>query len=148
VILLEANDVSLSAEDLKAKQEALMSLLDNHVNHAGGVSDGPTTQIKVALKTIRLLDWVKNGGKVNEVMRRVAKVLNRDGLITTGDKGNLFIELSAKPYSPATCRAQVGQMTQMLPMLKMATITSKGTLTANPDSLILMKMKAELDLSL
>jgi hypothetical protein len=109
-------------------------------------SDGPTTQKKVAEKIVMLFGWMRKGGSLNEVMRRTFSVLARDGFITSGTKGNLHAELLAKPYSDGTCRAQAGQMYEMLPMLKIATLSEKGKFVANPESLILMKVKAELGL--
>ena len=46
-----------------------------------------------------------------------------------------------------TARAQAGQMLCVFPMLKIALKDGRGRLVANPDSLILMKVSAELGLS-
>ena len=142
MLLLEVGDVELDPAALEAKQKDLLALL----NARPGTAEGGSTQKKVAEKIVMLFGWLKNGGTLNEVMRRTFAVLARDGEITSGDKGNLHAELLAKPYSVGTCRAQAGQMMAMLPMLKIASKTEKGKLVANPESLILMKAKAELGL--
>lgn len=145
-LLLEAADLTLSEEALREKQSALLDIIDVRPGSAKAKTAGSSTQKKVAEKVIQLFGYVKNGGTLNEVMRRTFKVLARDGEITSGEKGNLHAELLSKPYSVLTCKAQAGQMMAMLPMLKIALATSKGRLVANPDSLILAKVKAELGL--
>lgn len=142
MLLLEVSDVKLTPEALEAKQADLLAMLNNRPGSEGG-----STQKKVAEKVVMLFNWMKNGGKLNEVMERTFRVLARDGEIISGDKGNLHAELLSKPYSVGTCRAQAGQMMAMLPMLMIATKSEKGKLVANPASLILMKAKAELGLS-
>lgn len=143
MLLLEVADVELSPANLAIKQADLLNLL----NARPGTGEGGSTQKKVAEKVVMLFSWMKNGGSLNEVMKRTITVLARDGEIVSGDKGNLHIELLSKPYSVGTCRAQAGQMMAMLPMLKIATRSEKGKLVANPDSLILMKARAELGLA-
>lgn len=139
-IVLEFSDAELSDEDLKRKQRAFLSLLNNQptVN-----SDGQTVQKKVAEKVIILFTMFKQKKTWNEVMYRTFKLLLTDGYIQSGDKGNLHAELLAKPYSVGTARAQAGQMMQMLPLLKIATETSKGRLEINEDSTIIARLRAE-----
>lgn len=141
-LLLEVADAGLEPAELEEKQKELLALLNKRPN----TGEGGSTQKKVAEKVVMLFSWIKNGGTLNEVMRRTFTVLARDGEIVSGDKGNLHAELLAKPYSLGTCRAQAGQMMAMLPMLKIATKDGRGRLVANPDSLILMKVRAELGL--
>lgn len=142
MLLLEAADLTLSAEELEAKQRDLLDMLNARPRSGSEQS----TQKKVAEKVVMLFGWMKKGGALNEVMRRTFTVLARDGYIVSGDKGNLHAELLAKPYSVGTCRAQAGQMMAMLPMLKIATKGEKGRLDLNPDSLIFAKVKADLGL--
>ena len=143
-LLLEVSDATLDPEMLRAKQEDLLALLNARPHNSEG---GGSTQKKVAEKIVQLFGWMNKGGTLNEVMARTFKVLARDGEIVSGDKGNLHAELLSKPYSVGTARAQAGQMMAMLPMLKIANKADKGKLVANEDSLILMKVKAELDLA-
>lgn len=141
-LLLEVGDAALESEELQHKQKELLELLNKRPN----TGEGGSTQKKVAQKVVQLFSWIRNGGNLNEVMKRTLKVLVRDGYIASGDKGNLHAELLSKPYSVGTCRAQAGQMLQMLPMLKIALPDGKGRLKANPDSLILLKARTELGL--
>ena len=133
-LILEDSDALLDEDGLKAKNAAVLKSIDD------------CTQKKVQEKAVMLFTWVKNGGKLNEVMARTMKVLARDGYITTGDKGNLHAELLSKPYSVGTARAQSGQMVTMLPMLHIAEKQQRGKLVANPHSMILAKAIAELGL--
>lgn len=141
-LILEAEDAELSPEALAEKQSELLKMLDVRP----GTAETAGTQKKVAEKVVMLFGWMSKGGTLNEVMRRTFEVLCRDGEITTGEKGNLQQHLLAKPYSIGTARAQAGQMMAMLPMLKIAQKSDKGRLVANPNSIALMKVKAELGL--
>jgi hypothetical protein len=143
MLLLETADIELEPDALRAKQADLLALL----NTRPGTGSATATQKKVAEKVVMLFTWMKSGGSLNEVMKRTFKVLLRDGCITSGEKGNLHAELLSKPYSKGTCNAQAGQMMAMLPMLKIAVSTGeKGRLVLNADSLIAMKVKADLGL--
>jgi len=141
-LVLEVEDGMLSPEALAEKQSELLKMLDARP----GTSEQGGTQKKVAEKIVMLFGWMSKGGTLNEVMRRTFEVLIRDGEITSGEKGNLQQNLLAKPYSIGTTRAQAGQMMSMLPMLKIVTKADKGRLVANPNSIVLMKVKAELGL--
>lgn len=129
-MLLEVPEGEPDAAELQAKVDEVLASID-----ACG-------QKKVQEKCVILFSWMKNGGTLNEVMKRAFKVLARDGEITTGDKGNLIGELLSKPYSPGTARAQAGQIVSLFPMLKITT-KEKGKLVANPNSMILMKAKTD-----
>lgn len=142
MLVLEVEDASLDPAELEAKQSELLKLL----NTRPGTSDGGATQKKVAEKVVMLFSYLKNGGKLNEVMLRTFTVLAKDGHLTSGDKGNLHAELLAKPYSIGTCRAQAGQMFSMLPMLKVVTKEEKGRYVLNPNSMIFAAVKAQLGL--
>jgi hypothetical protein len=143
MLLLEVGDIELAPDVLKKKQADLLTLL----NTRPGTGGTGSTQKKVAEKIVMLFDWMAKGGKLNEVIRRAFEVLASDGEIISGDKGNLHAALLAKPYSVGTCRAQAGQIFAMFQMLKIVNKVEKGRFVANPDSLILMKAKADLGLS-
>lgn len=142
MLILEAEDALLEPAALEAKQHELLALL----NKRPGTGEGGSTQKKVAEKVVMLFGWLKNGGKLNEVMLRTFTVLAKDGHLTSGDKGNLHAELLAKPYSVGTARAQAGQMFAMLPMLKVVSKEEKGRYTLNPNSMIFEVVKAQLGL--
>lgn len=131
LLLLEVADATLPAEELQAKQEALLDDIDKLAK-------------KVGEKANMLFAWLKNGGKLNEVMQRSLQVLAKEGELTSGDKGNLQSNLRDK-YSVGTARSQANQMFMLFPALAI-TVKEKGRMVANPNSLILMKAKAELSL--
>lgn len=142
MLVLEVEDASLDPAELEAKQSELLKLL----NTRPGTSDGGATQKKVAEKIVMLFGWLKNGGKLNQVMDITFRTLIADGEIQSGEKGNLWAALLAKPYSKGTANAQGGQMMAMLPMLKIATKSEKGKLVANPNSMILLAVRNQLSL--
>jgi hypothetical protein len=131
-LLLEIADAELDEEALKAKQEKVLAEIDSLAK-------------KVGEKATMLFGWLKNGGALNEVMRRTFEVLAKDGELTSGEKGNLQQNLLSKPYSKGTAASQANQMFMLLPALKV-TVKERGKMVANPDSLILAKAKAELGL--
>jgi hypothetical protein len=131
-LILELADAALDEEALKAKQELVLAEIDGLAK-------------KVAEKATQLFGWMKNGGTLNEVMKRTFEVLARDGELTSGEKGNLQQNLLAKPYSKGTAASQANQMFMLLPMLKI-TMREKGKMVPNPDSAILAKAKADLGL--
>lgn len=131
-LVLENSDALLDPADLATKQAALKSELDTKVAK------------KVAEKCIMLFKWIKNGGELNEVMKRAFTVLVRDGKLTSGDKGNLQIALRDK-YSTGTARSQSNQMFCLFPFLKI-TVKSKGEMVPNDESVILALAKTKLGL--
>lgn len=137
-LVLEVADADLTPEQLKAKQQELLDILNVRPHQ----SKDSSTQKKVAEKVVMLFGYLKNGGKLNEVLSRTFRVLVKDGYVQMGKQGNLFADLLNKPYSVGTANAQGGQMMQMLPLLKIALpdASNKGRLVANPDSVILMRM--------
>ena len=137
-LVLEMSDIDLSEEELAKKQRAFLAVLNNQ---PATTTDGATVQKKVAEKVVILFTMFKQNKGWNEVMYRTFKLLLTDGYIQSGDKGNLVQELLKKPYSIGTARAQAGQMMQMLPLLKIATETSKGRLEINEDSTILHRLR-------
>lgn len=142
MLVLEVEDAGLDPAELEAKQHELLKLL----NTRPGTSDGGATQKKVAEKVVMLFSYLKNGGKLNRVLEITFQTLLKDGEIQSGEKGNLWQALLAKPYSKGTANAQGGQMLQLLPMLKIATRTEKGRLVANPNSMILLAVRNQMGL--
>lgn len=132
-LMMDIKDADLSDEELGAKQAALLKAVD-------------LMAVKVGEKATMLFGYLRNGGKLNEVMRRTFTVLLADGFLSTGDKGNLVTNLEKKPYSIGTCRSQSTQMFQLFPALGICHEREGGKLVMNEGSTILMKMKAELGL--
>ena len=137
-LILELSDLELSPEELQSKQSALLDILNVRPHQSKDAS----TQKKVAEKVVMLFGYLKNGGNLNEVLRRTFTVLAKDGYVQMGKTGNLFLNLLEKPYSVGTANAQGGQMLQMLPLLKIALPdpSNKGRLVVNPNSVIFARM--------
>ena len=132
LLMLEVADVTLSTDDLKAKQDALLVSIDALAK-------------KVGEKSVMLFGWLDKGGKLNDVMSRAFTVLARDGELVMGQKGNLHLNLLEK-FSVGTANSQGNQMAMLFPFLKIVT-RNKGVMVVNQNSLIFMKMKAELGLA-
>lgn len=133
-LVLESADLDLDEETLKAKQAKILSMLDAKPGEEGVAR-------KVGEKALMLFKWLKSGGPIsNEVMRRTFEVLKRDGYLTSGDKGNLQVNLLEK-YSVGTARSQANQMFMLLPFLKV-TVKTKGRMEPNPDSTIWMRYES------
>jgi chemotaxis protein histidine kinase CheA len=131
-MVLEVADAALSGDELAAKQAETLATID-------GMSQ------KVKNRANFLMTYMHSGGKLNEVVERAFKILKKDGQITTGDKGNLHLNLIARPYSAAAARAMGGNTVNMLKTLKVL-VGEKGVYTPNADSLILMKVNGQLGL--
>ncbi|MEJ7805010.1 MAG: hypothetical protein WKG03_03690 [Telluria sp.] len=119
-------DATLDADALDAKQAAFI----DRMNDSEAIAD------KVKEKMTMFLVWLTKGGDLNEVMRRALTVLHADGELTSGDKGNLQLNLLAKPYSVGTARSQANQCFMFFPELGLA-IKEKGRMVPNPDSALL-----------
>lgn len=132
-LIMDIKDAELSDAELGVKQAALLKVVD-------------LMAVKVGEKASMLFGYLREGGKLNEVMRRTFTVLIADGFLSVGDKGNLITNLEKKPYSIGTCRSQSTQMFQLFPALGICHEREAGKLMMNPDSTILLKMKAELGL--
>lgn len=83
--------------------------------------------------------------KLNEVLHRALDVLKTEGFISTGKDGNVFTNLLARPYSPAAARAMGGNTVAMFADLKLIVPDGKQRYVANPESLVLAKVRAMLD---
>jgi len=134
-LILETKDAELDEKALQARQAELLKEFDG------------TSQIKVREKMVQLFGYLSGtNAKLNEVMRRAFTVLIKDGNLISGEKGNLHVDLLAKPYSVGTARAQSGQIFSLFPQLKIVNKTDRGVYVANPDSVILQMMKQRLGL--
>lgn len=105
-LILEDSDALLDPTTLALKQAMLREDFDLRLAK------------KVAEKGIMLFRDLSKGVTLeNEVMRRAFQVLSRDGFLTSGDKGNLQVDLAAK-YSVGTQRAQASQVFSLFQFLK------------------------------
>jgi hypothetical protein len=95
-----------------------------------------------AVKLIENLSGKKSS--MSEVTARIFKLLQKDGFISTGMTGNLYLDLIAKPYSPGAARAMGSNNLAMMTHLKIIQADGKGRFVANPDSLLLMKANSML----
>lgn len=133
-LVLDIKDADLTDEQLAAQQAEILARVDE-------------LAVKVGEKAVMLFGFLRNGGKLNEIMRRTFTVLLRDGHLTSGAKGNLVTNFEQKPYSMGTALSQANQMFSLFPMLKICTGKAVGgRMEMNPDSTILQKMKEELGL--
>lgn len=133
-LVLDTKDLELSDEELAAKQAALLEYIDKEL------------AVKIGEKATMLFGFLRNGGKLNEIMKRTFTVLLRDGHLTSGAKGNLIMNFEQKPYSPGTAASQSNQMFGLFPLLSICHAKSGGRMELNEDSTILQKMKLELGL--
>ncbi len=137
-LVFTMQDAELEPDALKMQQDAFIARM-NIVD----AKDDSYIAMKVKDKVIHLIEWMKKGGELNEVIERAFRVMVRDGKLTSGVKGNLQVDLLSKPYSPGTAASQSNKMFQLFPLLGI-TVKSKGEMVPNPDSLILAKVTAEL----
>jgi hypothetical protein len=133
VLNLELADFTLSKEEQTVKQDAILAALD---------ADAAK---KVGEKAVMLLT-----GKAasQEVLKRAFTVLARDGYLTSGDKGNLQVNLLAKPYSLGTARSQANQIFALFPLLKITARDGKGRQVPNLQSTVLANVLRDLGLTL
>lgn len=135
-LVFSMNDAeTLTPEELAAKADAFIERMN----------DRDLVATKVREKAIMFFGWLATGGNLNEVIRRTLTVLHSQGELTSGDKGNLQLDLLEKPYSNGTARSQSNQMFMMFPELGM-TMKEKGKMVANPDSPLLALAFANLGL--
>jgi hypothetical protein len=134
-------DINHTPEQMEAAREAFIKRLDvTKKDDPAYIAD------KVRDKIQMLLVWLNRGGELNEVLKRTLTLLHKDGKVTSGDKGNLQVNLLAKPYSIGTARSQANQMFMALPALQIV-IKDKGNMVPNPDSALLMAINAKLGLA-
>lgn len=125
--VLTLADAGVSEEEIAAKMQETMEIIK-----AMNVKEQ-----NWAVKFIEFMAGKK--AQMSEVTATVLRVLNKDGFITTGNEGNVFKALLAKPYSAGAARAMGGNNIGMLRDLKVITQDGKGKFVANPESLLLMK---------
>lgn len=125
-LTLRLSDAELNEEGMQQRRTDFIT----RMNDSEAIAD------KVKEKMQMFLVWLTKGGDLNEVLRRSLTVLHSQGELTSGDKGNLQLNLLAKPYSIGTARSQANQMFMALPELGL-TVKEKGKMVANPDSALL-----------
>lgn len=139
-LIFSMNDAAtLDQAGLEAKAQAFI----DRMNDKDAIAD------KVREKIQMFFVWMMKGGgaeTLNEVMRRALTVLHEQGELTSGDKGNLQLNLLSKPYSLGTARSQANQMFMAFPELGL-TVKEKGKMVPNPDSALLPIAKQMLGLS-
>lgn len=126
---------TLDQPTLEAKQDEFIARMDDR----DSIAD------KVKEKMSMLLTWLQKGGELNEVLKRTFTVMHTRGELTSGDKGNLQLNLLSKPYSMGTARSQANQMFMALPELGIV-VKEKGRMLPNPDSVLLPMINAKLGL--
>ena len=130
--VLTLADAGVAEADLAAKMSETMEII-KQMN---------SKEQNWAVKFIEYMAGKK--ATMSEVTRKVFEVLEKDGFITTGNEGNVFKTLLAKPYSAGAARAMGGNNIGMLRDLKVITQDGKGKYVANPESLLLMKARSML----
>lgn len=135
ILVFDINDAALTPEDLAVKRQAFV----DRMNDPNAIAD------KVRDKATMLLTWLNKGGELNEVLKRAFTVLRKEGTLTSGDKGNLQLNLLAKPYSIGTARSQASQIFMLFPELGI-TVKGKGSMAPNPDSALLPMINDRLGL--
>ncbi len=132
--VLTLSDAALTGDALTAKQKETLEILSS----AG---------LKVQNRMTMLLEYVSGkSSKLNEVISRAIVLLKKDGFIKTGEKGNLHLDLLAKPYSPAAARAMGNNTVAALRLFSVIKKTEDGTYVPNPESLLLIKLSGMMGL--
>jgi hypothetical protein len=128
-------DTNASLEQIQVDKACFI----DRMNNRDAIAD------KVREKINMFMVWMVKGGTLNEVLKRAITVLHQDGQLTSGDKGNLQLNLLSKPYSVGTARSQANQMFMALPELQL-TIKERGRMVPNPNSPLLIGAYAALGL--
>lgn len=130
--VLTLADAGVDEEELKVVMEKTMDIIR-------GLNKKESNW---AVKMIEFLAGKKSS--ISEVTGTILKLLHTDGYISTGNDGNVFKTLVARPYSPGSARAMGGNNVGFMKDLKMIIADGKGKFIANPDSLLLMKANSML----
>lgn len=130
--VLTLADAGVTEGDLSAVTEATMVIIRAMSGKAQNW----------AVKLVEALSGKK--ASMSEVTARIFKLLQKDGFITTGATGNLYLDLIAKPYSPGAARAMGGNNLAMMMALRILDADGKGRFVPNEDSLLLMKARSVL----
>lgn len=134
-LMLEVEDQQRNSEKQEDKRDEVLALI------------AANPQKKVQEKCVRLFAWMQNGGTLNKVLSMSIRLLMTEGYLVFGVNGNLHKYL-LNEYTVDTSGAQANQMSSMLPMLKIVCRDKDGKYLPNPDSLLLMRLNAELGLPL
>jgi len=125
--VLELSDASLTGDELATKQAETMEIMK-----AAGV--------KIQMRMGYLMEFAAGkASELNLVATTALKVLKTDGKITTGESGNLHLEL-VKKYSKGSANSMGNNTIAAMRSLKMISLSAKGEYVANPTSLFLMKL--------
>jgi hypothetical protein len=104
--------------------------------------------VKVKNRATMLLEYAAGKtDRLNNVIATALKVLAEDGKLVSGDKGNLFQTLLAKPYSPSAARAMGNNTLNMMAQLKLVVQSEKQVYVPNPESLLLAFVAPKLSLA-
>jgi len=135
-MVLTVSDAALTGDDLKAKQDETVAIL----NAMGQ---------KVKNRAAFLFDFCSGKrAELNRVLQYGLEVLHRDGNIVTGDKGNFHAALIGHPYAPSAARAMGNNTVAMFRLLKLIVPSGdKQTYVANGDSILLSIANSKLGLS-
>lgn len=125
--VLTMADAGVTDEELKAKMDETLAIIAK-------------MNKKEQNRASMFIEFIAGKkAKPNEVLDRTLKVLARDGFISTGKEGNVYLDLLKKPYSEGAARAMGGNTISMLADLKVLNADGKQKFVANPESLLLMK---------
>lgn len=134
-MVLTIDDASLPDDLLKAKQDETLQIIES-------------MGVKVKARAALLIEFAAGRtARLNNVIATALRILAKEGQITTGDQGNLFKTLLAKPYTPAAARAMGNNTVNMLRQLKLINEESKQTFVPNPQSLLLAFVTEKMGLS-
>jgi len=131
---------------------SVLTLADAGVDEAGLDAVMESTMVIIRSMSGKAQNWAAklienlSGRKssMSEVTARIFKLMERDGFITTGNTGNMYLDLLAKPYSPGAARAMGSNNLAMMLALKIIDADGKGRFVPNHDSLLLMKARSML----
>lgn len=127
--VLEIADAMLDGDALRLKQAETLAIIN-------------TSGVKVQNRQVFILEYIAGkSAKLNNVIQSAIAILSKDGFISMGAEGNLYKALVAKPYSVNAAKAMGGNTLLALKSLKVI-ISDAGNWVANPNSLILAKLKS------
>lgn len=132
-LILEVKDAALEGDALKEAQENTLASM----NAVG---------TKVQNRVTYLIEFAGGkSAKLNDIAVAAMKLLKSDGKITTGEKGNLFAELS-KTHAKSSANAMGGNTVGAMRVLKMVIADANGDYIPNPQSLYYHKISGMLAL--
>lgn len=132
-LVLEMKDAALTGEALKEVQENTLASM----NAVG---------TKVQNRVTYLIEFAGGkAAKLNEIAVVAMKLLKSEGKIVTGEKGNLFAELT-KTHAKSSANAMGGNTVGAMRVLKMVILDENGDYIPNPQSLYYHKISGMLAL--